>query len=213
MLNVGDHRGQLLPATPYLPALHISTRRKGCGRIASGRIESAKGPRRRAAWHCPCLRRLGEGMAGRHALDLVWHRHADGDARADWCWRRFCARRSMCPVRKAHRNENASTEARAMPGCGARGKPPALIEPRIALYPTRARIAELIHGGELGEIRHVNISNIGRVLGNPSTPAPRVTGWSDRPRAAGRPGRRTGRISRHAALVLGEPAKPWWARR
>jgi predicted dehydrogenase len=62
-----------------------------------------------------------------------------------------------------------------------------MIDHELRFNPNRARIAELIHGGDLGEIRHVNISNIGASWSDPAG-RPKGDWWSDAAMGGGRLG-------------------------
>lgn len=62
-----------------------------------------------------------------------------------------------------------------------------MIDHELRFNPTRMRIAELIAGGELGEIRHINIANIGSSWANP-TARPKGDWWSLAEHGGGRLG-------------------------
>jgi predicted dehydrogenase len=62
-----------------------------------------------------------------------------------------------------------------------------MIDHELRFNPTRARIAEMIHGGELGSIHHVNISNIGSAWADPAA-RPKGDWWSDAAMGGGRLG-------------------------
>jgi predicted dehydrogenase len=62
-----------------------------------------------------------------------------------------------------------------------------MVDHELRFNPNRARVAELIAAGELGEIRHVNISNIGSSWGDPAS-RPRGDWWSLAERGGGRLG-------------------------
>ncbi|MEM6593714.1 MAG: Gfo/Idh/MocA family oxidoreductase [Pseudomonadota bacterium] len=62
-----------------------------------------------------------------------------------------------------------------------------MIDHELRFNPTRMRIAELIQGGELGDIRHVNITNIGASWSDPAS-RPKGDWWSDAAMGGGRLG-------------------------
>ncbi len=62
-----------------------------------------------------------------------------------------------------------------------------MVDHELRFNPNRARVAELIAAGELGEIRHVNISNIGSSWGDPAS-RPKGDWWSLEERGGGRLG-------------------------
>lgn len=98
-----------------------------------------------------------------------------------------------------------AAEARAMLDAARAAGRLHMIDHELRFNPTRARIAELIHGGDLGEIRHVNISNIGASWADPAS-RPMGDWWSD----AGMGGGRLGANGSHQVDMLrwwlGEPA-------
>jgi predicted dehydrogenase len=62
-----------------------------------------------------------------------------------------------------------------------------MIDHELRFNPNRMRIAELIHGGELGEIRHVSIANVGNSWTDPAS-RPKGDWWSLAERGGGRLG-------------------------
>lgn len=62
-----------------------------------------------------------------------------------------------------------------------------MIDHELRFNPNRRRIAELIAGGELGEIRHVNIANIGASWADPAS-RPKGDWWSLAEQGGGRLG-------------------------
>lgn len=80
-----------------------------------------------------------------------------------------------------------------------------MIDHELRFNPTRARIAELIHGGDLGEIRHVNITNIGASWANPAS-RPKGDWWSDATMGGGRMGANGSHQIDMLRWWLGEPA-------
>jgi predicted dehydrogenase len=78
-------------------------------------------------------------------------------------------------------------EAREMLDAARMAKRLHMIDHELRFNPTRARIAEMIHGGDLGVIRHVNISTIGASWANPAS-RPMGDWWSDAALGGGRLG-------------------------
>ncbi len=62
-----------------------------------------------------------------------------------------------------------------------------MVDHELRFNPNRARVAELIAAGELGEIRHVNIANIGASWANPAS-RPKGDWWSLAEHGGGRLG-------------------------
>ncbi|MDV3251073.1 Gfo/Idh/MocA family oxidoreductase [Devosia sp. BK] len=62
-----------------------------------------------------------------------------------------------------------------------------MIDHELRFNPNRARVAELIAAGELGDIRHVNIANIGASWANPAS-RPKGDWWSLAEQGGGRLG-------------------------
>ncbi len=79
-----------------------------------------------------------------------------------------------------------------------------MIDHELRFNPTRMRIAELIHGGELGDIRHVNITNIGASWANPAS-RPKGDWWSDAAMGGGRMGANGSHQVDMLRWWLGEP--------
>lgn len=80
-----------------------------------------------------------------------------------------------------------------------------MIDHELRFNPTRARIAELIASGELGEIRHVNITNIGASWNDPAS-RPKGDWWSDAAMGGGRLGANGSHQVDMLRWWLGEPA-------
>ena len=59
-----------------------------------------------------------------------------------------------------------------------------MIDHELRFNPNRRRIADMIANGDLGEIRHVNIANIGTSWADPAGRARRATGGASPTRAA-----------------------------
>ena len=80
-----------------------------------------------------------------------------------------------------------------------------MIDHELRFNPTRARIAEMIHGGDLGDIVHVNITNIGASWANPAS-RPKGDWWSDAAMGGGRLGANGSHQVDMLRWWLGEPA-------
>lgn len=80
-----------------------------------------------------------------------------------------------------------------------------MIDHELRFNPTRMRIAEMIHAGELGEIRHVNITNIGSSWADPAS-RPKGDWWSDAAMGGGRLGANGSHQVDMLRWWLGEPA-------
>lgn len=80
-----------------------------------------------------------------------------------------------------------------------------MIDHELRFNPNRARMAEMIAAGELGEIRHVNVSNIGASWNDPAS-RPKGDWWSDAARGGGRLGANGSHQVDMLRWWLGEPA-------
>lgn len=96
-------------------------------------------------------------------------------------------------------------EARQMLDAARKANRLHMIDHELRFNPTRARIAEMIHGGDLGEIRHVNITNIGASWANPAS-RPKGDWWSDAAMGGGRMGANGSHQVDMLRWWLGEPA-------
>lgn len=197
MINVGII-GASFARDAYLPAFaHINGAKVVA--LASGRMESAK-----AAAEPYGITEVyddWEAMLAEHALDLVCIAtptvmHAPMALAA-------IARGAhvLCEKPTAM---NAG-EARAMLDAARRANRLHMIDHELRFNPTRARIAELIHGGDLGEIRHINISNIGASWADPAS-RPKGDWWSDAAMGGGRMGANGSHQVDMLRWWLGEPA-------
>ena len=79
-----------------------------------------------------------------------------------------------------------------------------MIDHELRFNPTRMRIAELIHAGALGDIRHVNITNIGASWADPAS-RPKGDWWSDAAMGGGRLGANGSHQVDMLRWWLGEP--------
>jgi len=96
-------------------------------------------------------------------------------------------------------------EARQMLDAARRANRLHMIDHELRFNPTRMRIADLIHGGELGDIRHVNITNIGASWANPAS-RPKGDWWSDAAMGGGRMGANGSHQVDLLRWWLGEPS-------
>lgn len=96
-------------------------------------------------------------------------------------------------------------QARAMLDAARSANRLHMIDHELRFNPTRARIAEMIAGGDLGEIRHVNITNIGASWADP-TSRPMGDWWSDAAMGGGRLGANGSHQVDMLRWWLGEPA-------
>ena len=196
MLTVGII-GASFARDAYLPAFaHVEGVRVAA--LASGRMESA---RKAAEPHgIEAVYDDWEAMLAEHQFDLVCIAtptvmHAPMTLAA-------LARGAhvLCEKPTAM---NAG-EARAMLDAARAAGRLHMIDHELRFNPTRARIAELIHGGDLGEIRHVNISNIGASWADPAS-RPKGDWWSDAAMGGGRLGANGSHQVDMLRWWLGEP--------
>lgn len=79
-----------------------------------------------------------------------------------------------------------------------------MIDHEMRFNPNRVRVAEMIANGDLGEIRHVNIANIGSSWNDPAS-RPKGDWWSDASRGGGRLGANGSHQVDMIRWWLGEP--------
>jgi predicted dehydrogenase len=79
-----------------------------------------------------------------------------------------------------------------------------MIDHEMRFNPNRALVAEMIANGDLGEIRHVNIANIGASWNDPAS-RPKGDWWSDAARGGGRLGANGSHQVDMIRWWLGEP--------
>lgn len=197
MINVGII-GASFARDAYLPAFaHIDG--ANVVALASGRMESAKAAAE--PYGITAVYDDWEKMLAEHALDLV-------------CFATptvMHAPMALAAIAKgAHVLCEKPTamnagEARQMLDAAKAASRLHMIDHELRFNPTRARIAELIHGGDLGEIRHVNITNIGASWANPAS-RPKGDWWSDAAMGGGRMGANGSHQIDMLRWWLGEPA-------
>ena len=182
----------------YLPALtYIDDARVVA--LASGRIDSARAAA--AAYDIPHVTDDWRDMLASNELDLVCIAtptvmHAPMTLAAlERGAHVLCEKPTAMDAGEARRMLDAAEAAGRLH----------MIDHELRFNPTRMRIAELIHGGELGDIRHVNISNIGASWADPSS-RPRGDWWSDAAMGGGRLGANGSHQVDMLRWWLGEPA-------
>lgn len=167
-------RDAYLPALAHVPGTEVVA-------IASGRMTSARA----------CADRFGvahayddwQAMLAAHDLDLVCIAtptvlHAPQTLAA-------IARGAHVLCEKPTAMNAA--EARAMLDAATAAGRLHMIDHELRFNPNRARIARMIADGDLGEVRHVNIANIGSSWANPAS-RPKGDWWSDASQGGGRLG-------------------------
>lgn len=167
-------RDAYLPALAHVPGAEVVA-------IASGRLSSAKAAAE--AYGVPHAYDDWQAMLAAHPLDLVCIAtptvlHAPQTLAA-------LARGAhvLCEKPTAM---NAG-EAKAMLDAAEAAGRLHMIDHEMRFNPNRARIAEMIAQGDLGEVLHVNISNIGSSWANPAS-RPKGDWWSLADQGGGRLG-------------------------
>lgn len=197
MLNVGII-GASFARDAYLPAFaHIKGARVVA--LASGRLESA-----RAAAEPHGITAVyddWEKMLAEHRFDLVCIAtptvmHAPmALAAISRGAHVLCEKPTAMNAGEARRMLDAARAANRLH----------MIDHELRFNPTRARIAEMIHGGDLGDVRHVNITNIGASWADPAS-RPKGDWWSDASMGGGRLGANGSHQVDMLRWWLGEPA-------
>ncbi|HSF64311.1 MAG TPA: Gfo/Idh/MocA family oxidoreductase [Paracoccaceae bacterium] len=167
-------RDAYLPALAHVPGAKVEA-------IASGRMASARA----------CADRFGvahayddwQAMLAAHDLDLVCIAtptvlHAPQTLAA-------LARGAHVLCEKPTAMNAA--EAKAMLDAATAAGRLHMIDHELRFNPNRARVAEMIAQGDLGEVRHVNIANIGSSWADPAS-RPKGDWWSDASQGGGRLG-------------------------
>ncbi|QBX99961.1 Gfo/Idh/MocA family oxidoreductase [Rhodophyticola sp. CCM32] len=197
MLNVGII-GASFARNAYLPAFeHIEGATVVA--LASGRIDSAKAAA--APYGIAHVYDDWQKMLEGHALDLVCIATPTVMHAPMTCAALAGGAHVLCEKPTAM---NAG-EARHMLDAARAAKRLHMIDHELRFNPTRARMAEMIRGGDLGEIRHVNISNIGASWADPAS-RPRGDWWSDASMGGGRLGANGSHQVDMLRWWLGEPA-------
>ncbi|GAB1477705.1 Gfo/Idh/MocA family oxidoreductase [Paracoccaceae bacterium] len=167
-------RDAYLPALAHIPGAEVVA-------IASGRLSSARDCA--AAFGVPNAYDDWQQMLANHDLDLVCIAtptvlHAP-QARA------ALARGAHVLCEKP--TAMNATEARAMLDAATAAGRLHMVDHELRFNPNRARVADMIAQGDLGEVRHVNITNIGASWANPAS-RPKGDWWSDASQGGGRLG-------------------------
>lgn len=167
-------RDAYLPALAHVPGAEVVA-------IASGRLSSARDCA--AAFSVPNAYDDWQLMLASHDLDLVCIAtptvlHAPQTLAA-------LARGAHVLCEKPTAMNAA--EARAMLDAATVAGRLHMIDHELRFNPNRARVAEMIAQGDLGEVRHVNITNIGASWANPAS-RPKGDWWSDASQGGGRLG-------------------------
>ena len=167
-------RAAYLPALRHVPDAEVVA-------LASARLESARAAAE--AFDVPHAYDDWEAMFAAHSFDLVCIAtptvlHApqtlaalEGGAHV------------LCEKPTAMDADQARAMLEAAEGAGRIH----MIDHELRFNPNRVRIAELIDSGDLGDIRHVNISNIGKSWSDPSS-RPEGDWWSSAEQGGGRLG-------------------------
>jgi predicted dehydrogenase len=163
-----------LPALAHVPGAEVVA-------IASGRLSSAKAAADQ--FGVPHAYDDWEGMLDRHAVDLVCIAtptvlHAPQTLKA-------LAQGAHVLCEKPTAMD--AGEAQAMLDAAMQAGRIHMIDHELRFNPNRLRIADMIANGDLGEIRHVNIANIGNSWANPAS-RPKGDWWSDAAQGGGRLG-------------------------
>lgn len=174
IIGAGFARAAYLPALRHVDGVEVVA-------IASGRLSSAKAAA--AEFGVPHAHDDWQAMLQAHALDLVCIATPTV----------FHAPQTLAAIAKgAHVVCEKPTamdagEAKAMWDAAQAAGRVHMIDHELRFNPNRARIRDLIANGDLGEIRHVNIANIGNSWADPGS-RPRGDWWSDAAQGGGRLG-------------------------
>jgi predicted dehydrogenase len=164
----------------YLPALRHTPDTEVVA-LASARMESAR--RAASEFDIPNVYDDWEAMLDAHDLDLVCIATPTVLHEAQTLKAIERGAHVLCEKPTAM---DASQAARMLEAARAAGRVH-MIDHELRFNPNRMRIAELVHEGALGEIRHVNISNIGATWGDPES-RPKGDWWSSAEQGGGRLG-------------------------
>lgn len=197
MLNVGII-GASFARDAYLPAFsHIDNAEVVA--LASGRMESAQAAA--APYGISNVYDDWQKMIADHALDLVCIAtptvmHAPMTRAAIEAGAHvLCEKPTAMHAGEAQEMLDAAIAADRLH----------MIDHELRFNPTRMRIAALIQCGDLGEIRHVNITNIGASWANPAS-RPKGDWWSDASMGGGRLGANGSHQVDMLRWWMGEPA-------
>lgn len=157
-------RAAFLPALRHIPDAEVVA-------LASARLDSAQAAA--DAFDVPHAYDDWEAMLGAHEVDLVCiatptvlHERQTLAAIAAGA-HVLCEKPTAMDAVEARRMLDAAENAGRIH----------MIDHELRFNPNRAKVAELIHSGALGEIRHVDITNVGRSWTDPAS-RPKGDWWS-----------------------------------
>ena len=163
-----------LPALRHVPGAEVVA-------LASARMESAR--EAAAEFDVPHVYDDWELMLGSHALDLVCIATPTMLHEPQTLAAIEAGAHVLCEKPTAM---DAGEAARMLEAAEAAGRVH-MIDHELRFNPNRMRIAELIADGALGEIRHVNIANIGKSWADAAS-RPKGDWWSSSEKGGGRLG-------------------------
>ncbi|MBT8488410.1 MAG: Gfo/Idh/MocA family oxidoreductase, partial [Gemmatimonadetes bacterium] len=164
----------------YLPALRHTLGAEVVA-LASARLESARDAAE--AFDVPHAYDDWESMLAQHELDLVCIATPTDLHEAQTLAAVDAGAHVLCEKPTAM---NAAEAARMLAAAEAKGRVH-MIDHELRFNPNRMRIAELIADGSLGEIRHVDITNVSTTWADPAS-RPQGDWWSLAERGGGRLG-------------------------
>lgn len=177
-----------LPALRHVPGAEVVA-------LASARMESAQSAA--DAFGVPHAYDDWEAMLSSHELDLVCIATPTDLHERQTLAAIAAGAHVLCEKPTAM---NVAEASRMLDAAEAAGRVH-MIDHELRFNPNRMRIAELIAGGDLGEVRHVIISNIGKTWADPAS-RPKGDWWS----LAEKGGGRLGANGSHQVDLL-----RWWA--
>lgn len=184
-------RDAYLPAFAHLPEVEVVA-------LASGRLESAK---KAAEPHgITNVYDDWQGMLTAHKPDLVCVA-TPTVLHAPMVLAAFDVGAHVLCEKPTAMNAD---EARAMLDKAREAGRLHMVDHELRFNPNRARVAEMIKAGDLGDIRHVNISNIGASWNDPAS-RPQGDWWSDAAQGGGRLGANGSHQVDMVRWWLGEP--------
>ena len=163
-----------LPALRHVPGAEVVA-------LASARMESAQGAA--DAFGVPHAYDDWKAMLSSHSFDLVCIATPTVLHEAQTLAALSAGAHVLCEKPTAM---DAGEAARMLAAAEAAGRLH-MIDHELRFNPNRMRIADLISGGALGEIRHVNIANIGSTWSDPAS-RPAGDWWSLSEKGGGRLG-------------------------
>ena len=167
-------RAAYLPALAHVPGAEVVA-------IASGRLESARSAA--DAFGVPHAYDDWQAMLSDHAFDLVCIATPTNLHAAQALGALAAGAHVLCEKPTAM---NAAEAAQMLHAAEAAGRIH-MIDHELRFNPNRAHIARMIAEGDLGQIRHVNIANIGNSWADPSS-RPKGDWWSLADQGGGRLG-------------------------